>query len=84
MGIVATMTMVAYVMYTMSEDVIKRIGSEYVYVTAVFVLAGIMKYLQITIIKADSGSPTKVLLKNHFIQACVVGWIFTFGILLYI
>lgn len=84
MTIVATMTMLSYVMYTVSDDVVSRIGSDYVYITAIFVLAGIIKYLQITIIEVNSGSPTKVLLKNHFIQACVIGWIITFCILLYL
>lgn len=84
MTIVATMTMLSYVMYTVSDNVMSRIGSDYVYITAIFVLAGIIKYLQITIIEVNSGSPTKVLLKNHFIQACVVGWIITFCLLLYL
>ena len=76
--------MVAYVMYTVSDEVMERFGSRYVYLTTVFVLAGILRYMQITIVDVKSGSPTKVLMKDHFVQFCILGWIFAFLILIYI
>jgi 4-hydroxybenzoate polyprenyltransferase len=82
-GIVASVTMVCYIMYTVSEDVIRRLDSQYVYVTSIFVLAGIIRYLQVTIVDVKSGSPTKVLMKDRFIQACVTGWMITFALILY-
>lgn len=83
-GIVASITMVCYIMYTVSPEVIERFGSPYLYATSVFVLAGIIRYLQVTIVDVKSGSPTMVLLKDRFIQACIVGWIIVFAILLYL
>ena len=82
--IVATLTMVCYIMYTISDSVIERIGNPYLYLTSVFVLAGIIRYLQITIVDTKSGSPTKVLLKDHFIQLCIAGWLIAFAIILYV
>ena len=81
--LVATVTIVAYMMYTMSDDVAVRFDSRYVYSTAVFVLAGILRYLQITVVENRSGSPTKVLLRDHFIQLCLVGWIASFLWIIY-
>lgn len=81
--IVATMTMVCYVMYTLSEEVMDRMNSPYLYITSVFVLAAIIKYLQITLVDVKSGSPTKVLLKDHFIQFCIFGWLLIFFVILY-
>jgi hypothetical protein len=81
--VVASVTMVCYIMYTVSEDVVARMGSHYVYVTAIFVLAGIIRYLQVTIVDVKSGSPTRVLMKDRFVQACVAGWLLTFAIILY-
>ena len=81
--LVATVTIVSYMMYTMSEEVTARLGSEHVYCTAAFVLAGILRYLQISIVDNHSGSPTKVLLRDRFIQVCVVGWIVAFCIIIY-
>ncbi len=82
-SIVATMTMMCYIMYTVSEEVTARLGSRYLYVTAIFVLLGFMRYLQLTIVDASSGNPSKLLLSNRFLQCCVVGWILTFAFFLY-
>ncbi|PSR11692.1 MAG: prenyltransferase [Bacteroidetes bacterium] len=82
LSILATITLVCYIMYTVSEEVIARLGP-YVFVTVIFVLAGILRYLQIVIVNAQSGSPTKILMKDHFIQVCILCWITSFVILIY-
>lgn len=82
-GIVASITMVCYIMYTVSPEVTERFNSQYVYITSIFVLAGIIRYLQVTLVDVRSGSPTKILLKDRFIQACIIGWIMTFFFVLY-
>lgn len=82
-GIVASITMVCYIMYTVSPEVTERFHSHYVYITSVYVLAGIIRYLQVTLVDVRSGSPTKILLKDRFIQACIIGWIMTFFSILY-
>ena len=82
--IVATITVIAYICYTVSPDVVARIKSPYLYMTSIFVLLGIMRYLQLTIVDIKSGSPTKVLMKDHFVQSCIIGWILTFIIILYV
>ena len=84
MTIVATLTMVCYIMYTISDSVIERIGNQYLYITSIFVLAGIIRYLQIAIVDVKSGSPTKILLKDRFIQLCIAGWLIAFAIILYV
>ncbi len=83
-GLIAAITMVCYIMYTVSPEVIARFHSSYIYFTSIFVLAGIIKYLQLTMVDVKSGNPTKVLMKNRFIQCCVVGWIVSFFLIVYI
>lgn len=83
-GIVASITMVCYIMYTVSEDVIGRMHTHYLYMTSVFVLAGIIRYLQLTIVDVKSGSPTKVLMKDRFVQCSIAGWLISYFIILYI
>lgn len=80
---VATVTIVSYMMYTMSDDVANRLGSRYVYCTAVFVLAGILRYMQLTVVNNRTGSPTKVLLQDRFIQLCLLLWVLTFALIIY-
>ncbi len=82
--VVSAVTLVAYIMYTVSGEVMTQFGSRHVYLTTVFVLAGILRYMQITIVDVKSGSPTKVLVKDHFIQLCIACWVMSFLVLIYL
>lgn len=84
LGILASITMVCYIMYSVSPDVETRLGSSYIYITSIFVLAGILRYLQLAIVDSRSGSPTKLLMKDRFIQTCILLWIIAFVIILYL
>jgi 4-hydroxybenzoate polyprenyltransferase len=84
LAIVTTIIIVAYLMYTISPEVIRRLGTYRLYYTSVFVLAGLMRYLQLVYIKQDTGSPVKILYKDHFIQACIALWILSFYSLIYL
>ncbi len=81
--IIATLTMVCYIMYSVSNDVMELFHSRFIYLTSIFVLAGIIKYLQLTTVDVKSGSPTKVLMHNRFIQACIAGWLLSFLLIIY-
>lgn len=82
-SILASITVVCYIMYTMSEEVTARMGTHYIYLTSGWVLAGLFRYLQNMIVYNQSGSPTKSLLKDHFIHICIVGWILSFFVIIY-
>jgi len=84
MMIMASVTVVSYIMYTISPEVTSRIESNKLYLTTIFVLAGIMRYLQLTLVENASGSPTMILFKDRFIQLTVLLWIITFGLILYL
>ena len=77
-AVIASITVVCYIMYTVSPEVIDRLGAQYLYLTSIFVIAGIIRYLQITIVDVKSGSPTKVLLSDRFIQCSVFLWIMSY------
>lgn len=84
LALVCAVIVVAYLMYTMSPVTIQYTGSTRLYYTCLFVLAGIMRYLQIIYVSNDSGSPTKILYKDRFIQVTLVLWIVSYILLLYI
>lgn len=83
MVIMAAVVIVSYLMYTMSEEVVMRIGTPHLYLTSIFVILGIIRYLQITFVQQKSGSPTRVLLRDLFIQLVLAGWILAFFIIIY-
>jgi 4-hydroxybenzoate polyprenyltransferase len=69
---------VSYILYTVSEDVIERLNTNYLYLTAFFVILGIMRYMQITFVEANSGNPTKIVLKDRFLQLTILLWLVSF------
>lgn len=79
----AAITIVAYIMYTMSPEIMLKFRTDKLYFTTFFVILGIMRYMQITLVEKKSGSPTEVLLKDRFLQFTIFCWIITFGILIY-
>jgi 4-hydroxybenzoate polyprenyltransferase len=97
-SLICAVIVVAYFMYTMSTDVQQRIahlgthgpdgettlGGVYrLYYTCLFVLAGILRYLQIIFVQAASGSPTKILYRDRFIQVTILLWIASFYLIIY-
>jgi decaprenyl-phosphate phosphoribosyltransferase len=81
--LISAVVIVAYIMYTVSPEVTQHFKSEYLFSTTVFVIAGIMRYLQITFVEQDSGSPTSILFKDKFLLITVAGWIVSFYIIIY-
>ncbi len=83
MAIMASVVIVSYTIYTTSSEVVARVHSEYLYLTSLFVILGIMRYLQVAFVLKDSGSPTKIVLKDRFMQLTLIGWVLTFAWILY-
>jgi 4-hydroxybenzoate polyprenyltransferase len=84
MSIVAAVMIVCYVMYSVSQEVTQRLHTQYVYLTTLFVIAGVIRYMQVVYVKRQSGNPTQILLHDHFIQLCLLGWALSFVAILYL
>ena len=82
-AMVGSATIVCYMLYTISPDVVERLGCPHLYATSIFVVAGILRYMQLAFASNKCGSPTRVLLHDCGLQLCVVGWIIVFAIILY-
>lgn len=81
--IVSSVILVCYLMYCISPEVIARLKTPHLFYTSIFVLVGILRYLQIIFVKNDSGSPTRILYKDRFLQITLILWIFSFYLLIY-
>ena len=82
--ITASVTLVCYIMYTVSPEVISQLHTPYLYLTTVFVLLGLLRYIQLTVVDKRSGDPTKMMLRDRFIQIDVLLWALSFLIMIYI
>ena len=79
----ASVTLVCYIMYTVSPDVTEHFQNEYLYLTSVFVILGLLRYIQIAVVDEKSGDPTKVVLYDRFTQLIILGWGLTFMFMIY-
>jgi 4-hydroxybenzoate polyprenyltransferase len=84
MMIMASVLIVSYISYTISPEVQAKFNNQHLYITVFFVLLGVLRYMQITFVELRSGSPTRLFLRDPFLQLTVLGWIATFVILLYL
>ncbi len=84
MSIMTAVIIVAYISYSLSPAVAQHFSSEYIYLTVIFVILGLFRYLQITFVLQKSGSPTEVLLKDTILQIAIVLWMGSFLLLAYL
>lgn len=73
-GIIIT----TYLMYITSSEIQKRFQSSYLIISVVFVILGVMRYLQSALVYNETVSPTALVYKDHFLQFCIGGWILFF------
>ena len=83
MGIMASVIIVAYILYTVSPEVVAKHGTGKLYISGIWVLLGLLRYLQITFVEEESGSPTLVLIKDYLLQVVIALWLVNIFLLLY-
>jgi 4-hydroxybenzoate polyprenyltransferase len=83
MVIMASIVILSYILYTVSPDINARYGNSNLYLSSFFVLIGIIRYMQITLVENKSGSPTNILIRDKFIQFSIIGWVLSLTILIY-
>lgn len=83
MAVLSTL-LVSYLIFTTDQAVMARLDSEQLYFTGPFVIAGVLRYLQLTLVYERSGSPTDLVYRDLGLQLSVAGWLATFIWLLYL
>lgn len=81
--ITGAVMLVCYIMYTVSPEVTSNFNNHYVYLTSIFVILGLLRYLQLALVDEKTGDPTKVLLRDPFTQIAVLAWIVSFLFIIY-
>ena len=84
LALVSAVIIVAYLMYTMDQVTMARFKTYRLYYTSIFVIAGLMRYLQIAYVDNNTGSPTSILYKDRFIQITILLWILSFYVIIYL
>lgn len=83
-SVVTASTVVAYCLYTISEETIAKFGSSNLIFTVPFVLYGIFRYLYLIHQKNEGGSPEALLFKDVPFFIGILLWIISSILILYI
>lgn len=84
LGLFSAIIIVTYIMYCVSDHTQNRLHAYQLYYTSIFVIAGLMRYLQLTLVQNKAGSPTEILYKDRFIQVTLLLWIASFYMIVYL
>jgi 4-hydroxybenzoate polyprenyltransferase len=82
-GVLLSVTVVAYIMYTLSSKTAADVGSEELSYSTVFVLYGVFRYLYLVHKKGNGGNPTETLLTDRALLIAVLLWILYCGWVIY-
>jgi len=74
-SVVLGATVLAYTLYTVAPETVAKVGSEGLMATVPVVLYGLFRYLYLLHRHELGGSPTRVLLVDRPLLACVVVWL---------
>lgn len=83
-SVVTPVTLITYVLYTLDPATVSRFHSKMLYLTSIFVVFGIFRYLYLVHRKDLGGSPTELVVKDAPLRSAVAGWIITFFLIVYI
>jgi 4-hydroxybenzoate polyprenyltransferase len=82
-GVTTASVVVMYMLYTFSDEVSAKLGTQNLYMTIPFVVYGIFRYLYLIHRKQEGGSPTKVLYTDKPILLTVLLWLISVIVILY-
>ena len=83
LSILASIIIVAYILYTISPEVQMHYKSDLLYLSIVFVINGLLYYMKLTLVDRSTDSPTMVVLKDRVIQITMLCWLVLMIYLLY-
>ncbi len=82
-SVVTASTLIAYIFYTISPETQQKFQTQWLGLTIPFPLYGIFRYLYLVHQKEGGGSPTRMLLNDRPLLACVALWALAVVIIIY-
>jgi 4-hydroxybenzoate polyprenyltransferase len=82
-GIVTASTVMGYTLYTISDETVRRFGTDRLILTVPFALYGIFRYLYLVYHQNYGGNPAHVLLTDGPLLINVILWAITSGLIIH-
>lgn len=84
MVLIGSVTIVSYILYTLSPGITSKHGTTQLYLTVFWVIIGLLRYMQIMFVKQRTDSPTLILLKDWPLIIVILSWFLSFNLLIYV
>jgi hypothetical protein len=82
-SVVTPVTLITYILYTMDAVTIARFHTEHLYLTAVFVVFGIFRYLYLVHRMNMGGSPVDIVWRDVPLVIALLAWVSAFWAIVY-
>ena len=82
-AVVTASTVIAYCLYTISDETVSKFGTTNLIYTVPFVLYGIFRYLYLVHQRSEGGSPEVLIIKDRPLLIVVFLWILSAAVILY-
>lgn len=82
-SLITPVILITYILYTLSEETIARFQSKLLYITALYVVFGIMRYLYLIHRKNLGSDPTELVIHDLPLLIAILGWILSFYLIIY-
>ena len=83
MIVLSAVIIVAYLLYTTSAETLRHAHSQYLYLTSLFVILGLLRYILICMSGNATSAPVRLLYRDPFLQLTILGWIGSCYVIIY-
>jgi len=83
MIMLSSVIVVAYIMYTVTPEIELRLNTRHLFITVFWVVAGILRYLQLLFVFETKENPVRLLIKDHPLKLILLAWFLNFLYFLY-
>lgn len=81
--VLSSVIVVAYILYTVSPEIVQIHHSRNLYLSGGWVIVGILRYLQRIFVYRETGSPVTLLFSDRILQLILAGWLIHSILMLY-
>jgi 4-hydroxybenzoate polyprenyltransferase len=82
--VLVSSTIVCYILYTVSQEAVRKFGTKNLIYTTPFVIYGLFRYVYIAYEKKKGADPTQVLFQDMPTVINIILWVITTGLIIYI
>ena len=83
-SVVTASTVIAYSLYTVSEETVRKFGTSNLIFTMPFVLYGLFRYLSLVHQRGQGGNPEEMIFRDKPLAATIILWIASVVFILYV